>query len=351
MLGGLNTGSTRVGNALRWLENRGRDPGRPPGTARRPGRARAARCPAPPSRSRGPWSEAAGAGPARVVRRAGRARRAGHAPPTRPRPIARRVGLPVALKVCSAQITHKSDIGGVALGLDSEARGPGRLREGARRGRGRARSAASTACSSRRCAPAGSSCSPGVTVDPTFGPVLAVGLGGVWVEILRDTSLRVLPVDRRRGQAHARRAARAAAAAGRARRAPADLDALAEAIARLGDAALSLDGALRALEVNPLWVNGDQVEALDVLVVTETEPSESMMLGTTAEQDELRASVRRFLTDRAPLTRVRELMESRGRNGPWRLGAGGRAARPAGPRHPRGVRRGRVLVRRAGDRA
>ena len=35
----------------------------------------------------------------------------------------------------------------------------------------------------------------GVTVDPAFGPVLAVGLGGVWVEILRDTSLRVLPVD------------------------------------------------------------------------------------------------------------------------------------------------------------
>ena len=54
---------------------------------------------------------------------------------------------------------------------------------------------------------------------------------------------------------------------------PADLDAVAEAIAGLGEAALSLDGAqngaLRALEVNPLWVNGDRVEALDVLVVTE----------------------------------------------------------------------------------
>jgi len=54
---------------------------------------------------------------------------------------------------------------------------------------------------------------------------------------------------------------------------PADLDAVAEAIAGLGAAALSLngalDGALRAVEVNPLWVNGDQVEALDVLVITE----------------------------------------------------------------------------------
>ena len=50
---------------------------------------------------------------------------------------------------------------------------------------------------------------------------------------------------------------------------PANLDAVAEAIAGLGEAALALDGSLRALEVNPLWVNGDQVEALDVLVITE----------------------------------------------------------------------------------
>jgi succinyl-CoA synthetase beta subunit len=51
--------------------------------------------------------------------------------------------------------------------------------------------------------------------------------------------------------------------------APASLDAVAGAIAALGEAALALDGTLRALEVNPLWVNGDQVETLDVLVITE----------------------------------------------------------------------------------
>ncbi|HJZ09862.1 MAG TPA: hypothetical protein VJ283_17365, partial [Trebonia sp.] len=50
---------------------------------------------------------------------------------------------------------------------------------------------------------------------------------------------------------------------------PANLDAVAAAIAGIGRTALSLGGALRALEVNPLLVNGDRIEALDVLVVTE----------------------------------------------------------------------------------
>jgi acetate---CoA ligase (ADP-forming) len=108
----------------------------------------------------------------------------------------------------------------------------------------------------------------GVTVDPTFGPVLAVGLGGVWVEILNDTSLRVLPVDRaevRRMLGELRGLPLLTGARGAE---PADLDAVAAAITALGETALSLNGALRALEVNPLYVHGDQVEALDVLVVT-----------------------------------------------------------------------------------
>jgi hypothetical protein len=105
-------------------------------------------------------------------------------------------------------------------------------------------------------------------VDATFGPVLAVGLGGVWVEILQDTSLRVLPA----GPAEVREMLEELRGAPLLRGArgskPADLDAVAAAVARIGDAALSLGGSLRALEVNPLWVDGDQVEALDVLVVT-----------------------------------------------------------------------------------
>jgi acyl-CoA synthetase (NDP forming) len=259
-LGGLDLGMTAMGHTLRWLENRGRirpvlanPAGRPAGSGT--------------AWSEAPWSEMearrllAGAGvPVVPGGLAGSVDEAAE--------IARRVGLPVALKICSAQITHKSDIGGVVLGLGSEAE----VRAGYEKVCAAGQAVPEASVDGVLVTPmrtGGAELLAGVTVDPTFGPVLAVGLGGIWVEVLSDTSLRLLPVDAaevRRMLGELRGLPLLQGARGTA---PANLDAVAEAIASLGQAALALDGTLRALEVNPLWVNGDQVEALDVLVITE----------------------------------------------------------------------------------
>jgi acyl-CoA synthetase (NDP forming) len=260
MLSGLDLGMTALGLALRWTENRGRvrtmEP-RTAGTGNGNGTSQVS----------GPWSEDAArrllAGTRVPVVPGGLAASADEAVE-----IARRVGLPVALKICSAQITHKSDIGGVALGLASEA--------DVRTAYDQVRAAGAAVPDARvdgvlvtPMRSGGAELLAGVTVDPAFGPVLAVGLGGIWVELLHDTSLRLLPVDagevkRMLGELRGLPLLQGA----RGTR-PANLDAVAAAIAGLGEVALSLNGSLRALEVNPLWVNGDQVEALDVLVVTE----------------------------------------------------------------------------------
>jgi acetate---CoA ligase (ADP-forming) len=262
MLSGLDLGTTALGHMLRWTENRGRVRATPPAAPARPGTRSNGT-----SRVSGPWSEEAArrllADTGVPVVPGGLATSAAEAVE-----IARRVGLPVALKICSAQIAHKSDIGGVALGLASEAE--------VRAGYEKVRAAGEAVPDAHidgvlvtLMRSGGTELLAGVTVDPTFGPVLAVGLGGIWVELLHDTSLRLLPVDaaevkRMLGELRGLpllQGARGARAA--------DLDAVAWAIAGLGETALSLNGSLRALEVNPLWVNEDQVEALDVLVVTE----------------------------------------------------------------------------------
>jgi acetate---CoA ligase (ADP-forming) len=257
VLGGLGVGITALGNALRWLENRGRV--QPIGQV--------AVVPGQMASASGPWPEPAAR---QLVATAGvpvvPGGLAGSAEEAVD--IARQVGLPVALKICSAQIAHKSDIGGVALGLSSESD---------------VRAAYEKVCTAADAVPSavvdgvlvtamrsgGTELLAGVTVDPTFGPVLAVGLGGLWVEVLRDTSLRVLPVDAAEVRCMLAELRGFPLLRGARGTRPVDLDAVAAAITGLCTAALSLGGALRALEVNPLWVDGDQVEALDVLVVTE----------------------------------------------------------------------------------
>ena len=281
VLGGLTLGITVLGHALRWLENRGQV--RPIGSAwggptpagsahagsAHAGSAHAGSASVGLARAvpaSGPWSEAqarrllaAGGVPVVPGELAGSAEEAAA--------IARKVGLPVALKICSAQITHKSDVGGVVLGLSSAAE----VRAGYEKVRAAGQAVPGASIDGVLVTPmrsGGTELLAGVTVDPTFGPVLAVGLGGIWVEVLKDTSLRLLPVDaaevkRMLGELRGRPLLQGARGTP-----PANLDAVAEAIAGLARTALSLNGALRVLEVNPLWVNGDQVEALDVLVVT-----------------------------------------------------------------------------------
>jgi acetate---CoA ligase (ADP-forming) len=272
LLGGLDLGMSALGHTLRWLENRGRIRVTPAGRTVRAGSAVAGHGSGVPW-PQAPWSEVrarrllAGAGVPVVP--GGLAASAGEAVA-----IARKVGPPVAVKICSAQITHKSDIGGVVLGLGSAAE----VRAGYEKVLAAGQAVPGAVIDGVLVTPmrtGGTELLAGVTIDPAFGPVLAVGLGGIWVEVLNDTSLRLLPADaaevkRMLGELRGLPLLQGARGAR-----PADLDAVAEAIAALGDAALSLNGALRALEVNPLWVNGDQVEALDVLVVTQDAPGAS----------------------------------------------------------------------------
>ena len=266
--------------------------------------------------------------------------------------IARKVGLPVALKICSAQITHKSDIGGVVLGLSSAAE----VRAGYEKVRAAGEAVPGASIDGVLVTPmrsGGAELLAGVTMDPTFGPVLAVGLGGIWVEVLKDTSLRLLPVDaaevkRMLGELRGR-----PLLAGARGTPPANLDAVAEAIAGLGQHRPLAER--RAARAGSEPAVGERGSGRGARRPRGHRPirngARNMMLGVSAEQEELRASVRRFLADRAPLRPGPGAHGDRGRDGLGRLGAGGRPARPAGPGHPARLRRGRLHLRRAGDRA
>jgi acyl-CoA synthetase (NDP forming) len=258
VLGGIEFGLKAVGHAVRWSQAR-RDA--------RPVAAAAPLLPPPDVMPDGPWSEArarellAAGGvpvvPAELVHDADAAMAA-----------AERFGGPVALKICSAAITHKSDVGGVALDVAGEAAVRAAFDRVLAAGRAVTADVEGVLVSPMRRG--GTELFVGVTVDPSFGPVLAVGLGGVFIEVLRDVSLRLLPVDRDEVVRMLGELRGAPVLAGARGTAPADLPAIADAVVRLAECARSLGPALRTVEVNPLRVEGDRVEALDVLVVTGT---------------------------------------------------------------------------------
>ena len=251
LLGGIELGVRAINNALRWQEGRGQVRLLNARPARRRGAAAA-------------WSEgrardlltAAGIPvvPGCVARSADEAVAA-----------ARDLAGPVAIKISAADVTHKSDVGGVLLNLlgDDVVRAGYEQVVAATKPHNAGNEVLVTSMRT-----GGVEVLVGVTIDPGFGPVLAVGLGGIWVEVLRDTSLRVLPVDTGEVRQMLCELRGLPLLLGSRGGAAADLDMLAKVIAGVGELAASVPG-LQALEVNPLWVSGDRTEALDVLVITD----------------------------------------------------------------------------------
>ncbi len=260
MLPGIEFGLTAVGHAVRW--NAARKKARPRTMPQ-------AVVIASDTTKTGPWSEAAGR---RLLAAAG--------VPLVPATLAvneaeavaaaEAAGYPAVLKICADDIAHKSDIGGVRLNLRSAAEVRAAYAAVCAAGRRASRTGiAGVLVSPMR--PRGLELFAGVTIDPTFGPILAVGLGGIWIETLKDVSLAVLPVEPAYIEGMLR-SLRARAVLEGARGGPTvDLAVAADAIWRCSQAALSLGAGLRALEVNPFWCLADRVEALDVLVVTDQE--------------------------------------------------------------------------------
>jgi acetate---CoA ligase (ADP-forming) len=169
------------------------------------------------------------------------------------------IGFPVVLKTAAPGVQHKSDVGGVKVGLaDGDAARTAYEDVAGRLGPQVAIGA---------MAPAGIEVALGIVRDPTFGPLVLVAAGGILVELLHDRALAFPPLD----EAGARRlvdrlkirplldGVRGAEAS--------DVDALVRAISRLSVLAADLGDLLDALDVNPVIVSATGCVAVDALVI------------------------------------------------------------------------------------
>jgi acetate---CoA ligase (ADP-forming) len=182
---------------------------------------------------------------------------------------AARIGGPVALKVQSPDITHKTEAGAIALGVAGEAA----VREAYRRVLTSAKSAHPDASIRgvlvQAIASPGGEMILGVTRDPDFGPMLMVGLGGIHVEVLRDTVFAPVPIDREEALSLLGELRGAALLDGVRGAPPADRAALAELIATLSRFAADHADLIEEIDLNPVIVHpqGQGLSVVDALIV------------------------------------------------------------------------------------
>jgi acyl-CoA synthetase (NDP forming) len=169
------------------------------------------------------------------------------------------IGYPVVLKTDEPAIAHKSDVGGVRLGLGD----PGALAvaydELATRLGPRA-----LVCET---AAPGTELALGLVRDASLGPLVVVSAGGVFIEIFSERAVVLPPVSRSQARAILARLRVAALLAGARGRPPADLDAAADTIVAISRLALDLGDALEAMDINPLICGPSGAIAADVLVI------------------------------------------------------------------------------------
>ncbi|MDB5804672.1 MAG: 6-carboxyhexanoate--CoA ligase [Betaproteobacteria bacterium] len=176
---------------------------------------------------------------------------------------------PVAVKVCSAQISHKTEVGGVVLGVG----GPEELRAALAQLRANlAARAPGVAADQALIQPMRAGLAEaliGYRVDPQAGPIIMLAAGGIWAEVARDRSIRLGPVDVQGAREMVGEVRAFAALTGLRGKPRGDLEALARAVSALSQLALKPALGVREAEVNPLMImaEGQGVLAVDALVL------------------------------------------------------------------------------------
>lgn len=171
------------------------------------------------------------------------------------------IGFPVALKVVGPDLVHKTDVGGVVLGLD----GPEKV-EGAYREMQARLGARMTGAAVQAMVPEGVETIAGIVHDPAFGPLVMFGLGGITAELLGDRAFRVLPLTDLDVRDLVDSIHSAPLLHGYRNTPQVDVDALHDCLLRVGRLADDVP-QIREMDINPLIVSPSGVTAVDVRVL------------------------------------------------------------------------------------
>ena len=182
--------------------------------------------------------------------------------------ISRHFGFPVVLKIASPDIVHKSDAGGVRLGLKTSKQVGKAYDDILRTTIQKYPQAVIQGVSVQKMARPGVEVIIGMSKDAQFGPVLMFGLGGIWVEILKDVSFRIVPLTKRDAGEMIREIKGYPLLEGYRGQEPVDVPNLEELLLKVSDF-VEQNPEVKELDLNPIFAYSDGAVAVDTRVILE----------------------------------------------------------------------------------
>jgi acetate---CoA ligase (ADP-forming) subunit beta len=180
--------------------------------------------------------------------------------------LSREIGFPVVLKIVSPDVVHKSDAGGVKVGLANTAQVLKAYSEIISNVKKSLPGARIEGVSVQKMAPPGVEVIIGMSEDAQFGPFIMFGLGGIWVEVLKDVTFRLVPVTARDAAEMVREIKGFDILRGYRGQEPIDIPFLEKLIVKVSEF-IERNPRVRELDINPLVAYGDGAVAVDARII------------------------------------------------------------------------------------
>jgi acyl-CoA synthetase (NDP forming) len=184
--------------------------------------------------------------------------------------MSKKLGFPLVMKIVSPDIVHKSDSGGVKLGIPNATQAGRAYSEITAAAKKANRKAKIQGVSVQKMAKPGVEVIMGMSKDPQFGPVIMFGLGGVFVEVLKDVAFRIVPMVRRDASQMIREIKGYPILEGYRGQEPANITVLEDLLLKLSDF-IDKTPEIKELDLNPILAYSDGAVAVDARVILESQ--------------------------------------------------------------------------------
>jgi acyl-CoA synthetase (NDP forming) len=182
--------------------------------------------------------------------------------------LSQEIGFPVVLKIASPDVIHKSDSGGVKLGLNNVTQVGIAYDEMMESVNQQYPGADIRGVSVQKMARSGTEVIIGTSKDPQFGPIIMFGLGGIFVEVLKDVSFKIIPVNKRDAQKMIQEIKGYPLLQGYRGKEPADIPALVDLILKISKF-VDENPKIKELELNPILAYSEGAIAVDARIILE----------------------------------------------------------------------------------